>query len=269
MAVPTLTTSSVTLEWTNKYTLNKTTYGILGLIIKIMKSLDLSRFFIFNIFIHLYMKQINFEKLFNYIKLFTLFSVFTGILYQYISLKWNIAFFSYSEVINDSILAIPIVMTYLLSLYGSYFYINFYIKIEKRYKLNKIIYSLFGVVLNLGVALFMYKYIIFHSSISGINNILELFLFLFFGMASLNTLMHITTFESIKNIQKLYIILGVGIYLITLSTINKAIYDNFCFISGNELINVDYVNDTYVFTDNWAILSMKTVDGFLRNSSCK
>jgi hypothetical protein len=72
------------------------------------------------------MDKEQFEKIFNYIKIFSLFSIFTGILYQYFGIQHNITFFSYSEALNDSISIIPYVLVIVLSFHFSYKYIKNY-----------------------------------------------------------------------------------------------------------------------------------------------
>jgi hypothetical protein len=88
------------------------------------------------------LKKTIFEKIFNYIKLFSLFSLFTGILFQYISIKRNMSFFSYSEVINDSIFIVPLIIIFLLSMYLFYKYI-LYFRNNNVLKINDTLWAIF------------------------------------------------------------------------------------------------------------------------------
>lgn len=214
-----------------------------------------------------------FENIFNYVKLFTLFSIFTWIIYQYISIKRNISFFSYSEVINDSILAIPLVMIYILTIYISYKYIFLYIKEAKKFKLWKCLSFLFWLSINLWLALYMYKYVIYYDNVITNNNIGALFLILIFFLFIFNISSHIyILFFDKKTLQKLYIGIWLILYIFSLSNTSNFTYKNLCFVVWEwkkaRNVHINYMNDKYVFIDNWNILKIEELEWFLNSTAC-
>lgn len=211
-----------------------------------------------------------FEKIFNYVKIFTLFSIFTWIIYQYISVKWNIAFFSYTKVINDSILAIPMVIVYLLSFYLSYYYIDFFLKYSNKYKIDKCLSTIFWVVLNIGIVLFMYKYIIYEVNAITTNNVMALLIFFIYLVFIINIVSHIfAIFYDKKIIKILYVFFWFFIYIYILSNISNIIYKNLCIKIEDNNIHVNYFNDQFIFLDNWNIIKLDEINWFLREENCE
>lgn len=214
--------------------------------------------------------KLTFEKIFNYVKLFTLFSIFTWIIYQYISIKWNIAFFSYTKVINDSILAIPMVIVYLLSFYLSYHYIDLFIKYSNKYKLSKWLSTTFWIVINIWIPFFMYKYIVYEVNILTTNNVIALFITFIYLFLIINIFSHILIYLYDKKFIKiLYLFLWFFIYIFILSNISNIIYKNLCIKIEDKNIHVNYFNDQFIFIDNWNIIKLDEINWFLRLENCE
>jgi len=216
-------------------------------------------------------KWIDRQDIFDYIKIFSLFSVFTGILYQFIALKGNLSFFSYSEVINDSIYVVPMILVFLIAIYLSYHYIFLFINFQKRLKIRLWLWKIFWILINILIAFLMYKYVLYSDMYLLKNNLTSLFVGLPFIVACFNITTHLyEIFLWTKDDFKWsYIITGVVLYIVMLSTINESFYKNLCFEYNDKLIHINYMNDKYVFLDNGNIYSIKEVDWFYRVNDCQ
>lgn len=212
-------------------------------------------------------KEIPFEKIFNYTKLFSIFSVLTGILYQYISLRLNLAFFSYSKVIDDSISVVPFILIFLWSIWLSYLYIYNYKKLDNKINSKRLPYYSF--ILSVLITIFIsqnYKYI---SNFSN-NNIIDLFILFILYFSAFNVVSHIYVISlSKKTIIRWYIVFAIILYILGVSKLNDIFYKNLCFEYEKTPVHVNYMNDRYIFLDNQNMIKAEQVKELFRMKDCK
>lgn len=58
------------------------------------------------------------------------------------------------------------------------------------------------------------------------------------------------------------------IYIVSLSTINDFIYKNLCVEFEDKNVHVNYLNDKFIFIDNWNIVKIEEVEWFLNSDKC-
>lgn len=217
--------------------------------------------------------EITFQKIFNYVKIFTIFSIFTGIIYQYVSLKWNLAFFSYSQVVNDSILVIPLVFVYWLSILSSYkYYEKIFKYLNKKIYINLLLTIIYSFII---LAFLKFKIDIFSFKINYFWNFLIIYLLWLFLFNTYSHIILITSIldsnESVLNFKKYpYIIFWIIFYIIILFNFNSKFYKNLC-ITENWInyIKIEYMNDKYLFLNNWRIIkSISEVNNIFRLEKC-
>lgn len=225
------------------------------------------------------MKKETINNIFEYAKLCSLFSITTGILYQFISLRENLIFFSYSQVINDSVYAVPMVWVFLLSLYISY---EYYSKLhsnlvslwKKCFKVSKWLTSTLLFSLNLIGWIYSRKYgIPYITSLNFpiINNLTLLIPFFFLFILWFNISFHVYSVIPMdkKDRKYVYIATWAIIYVSLLSTMYPIVYKDLCININDKVTHISYMNDKYIFLDNQNILVANKIDWFYRIKECK
>lgn len=186
----------------------------------------------------------------DFLTVLTSFSVFTWILIQIQSLKSYLLFFSYSQVINDSILLLPFILIYILWLYISY-ELSQYVQ-NNFNQFLKLSYLTFSSFLLMG-----FWPIITTTKITSDNFLFSLFmLFLWFFLINLLIFSFISFILPNKlNFISTYVafVFWVVFYFIFLDMYNDMYYKNVCFNNSWKLEKVLYRNDNYIITWSWII----------------
>lgn len=215
------------------------------------------------------------KNLFSSISIWLL-PIFFWILYQYNALQYpNLAFFSYSQVINDSIVFLPITLTYFLWIIASYFFIL----LNKDKKVRNWLFIVFLIIISIAIVWTIWTYK------TTKNNFLDLLVLIawYFALANLLFLASFSVvywFDNKKDLYKwlswikksksiLIITSIIGIIFIWYFSkeISWSINKNLCIEHFWRVFNVKYMNDEYIFTDNLVFKNDKSV--YYQNYLCE
>ena len=219
---------------------------------------------------------INIDCLLKWISLFTIFSIFTWMLYQFISLNNNVVFFSYWKVISDSVYVVPFILVYILWLYFSYNYISYFHILKWEAKNYEWLCNILWFLLNLLVATIFYKYLMPLVIHNINNNLLSLLFFpflftLFFNVVWLFLFnlawLWFKEYSTKEFLFIIYLISWIIIYIYLLSILSDWLYKNLCFSNEWKITHIVYMNDKYVFTDKDEAYPIEKVEKFLTSKN--
>ncbi|EKD66375.1 MAG: hypothetical protein ACD_49C00049G0008 [uncultured bacterium (gcode 4)] len=203
--------------------------------------------------------------------------IFFWILYQFNALQYtNLSFFSYSQVINDTIVFLPITLTFFLGIFWSYYFIL----LNKNKQVQDCLYIVFIIVISCWIIYFLKDFK------TTWNNFIDI-LFLSFWYLALSNLLFLWIYwiyilfwsEQKDNIykwlnwvkkSKYLIIFSIVLWIFFISYLSKMISQNInknlCIEHFWKVFNVKYINDKYIFTDNLIFKNDKSV--YYQNYIC-